>query len=215
MAKKLTHYFAYGSNMHIVRLRRRLKTIIPVEGVCLKQFALTFGKRGRDGSAKCTIESADDDRVYGVLFRLPAELLALLDAIEGSDYERITVHPVGLDSGSTYRAHCYCARPKAIVEGLLPFDWYRSFVVEGARLHGLPDTYVSKLANMPVRTDPNSFRRRQQYRQPDRHQDRQQEGYWGKNAGYGRGSVAGPKTGWLIDGCYRDRYHDVTPRFAL
>jgi len=207
MAKKLTHYFAYGSNMHDVRLRRRLKTIIPVETVCLEKFELTFGKRGRDGSAKCTIESTDDDRVFGVLFRLPEDLLARLDAIEGSDYARISVHPVGLDSGRIYRAHCYRARPKAIVDGLLPFDWYHSFVVEGARLHELPETYVSKLENMPARTDPNNLRRRRQYPQADR--------YSGKLAGYARRSVAGPKNGWFINGCYRDRYHDVAHRFGL
>jgi len=207
MITKLTHYFAYGSNMHNARLRRRLKTIIPVESVCLERFELSFGKRGRDGSAKCTIESTEDDRVFGVLFRLPVNLLACLDAIEGSDYVRIPVHPVGLDSGRTYRAHCYRARPGAIAEGLLPFDWYRSFVVDGARMHGLPASYVSRLENMPARTDPNEFRRRRQCRQPDRYSERA--------TGSGFRPVAGPKNGWFIDGCYRDRYHDVAHRFGL
>jgi gamma-glutamylcyclotransferase len=207
MAKKLTHYFAYGSNMHDARLRRRLKTIIPVEAVCLEKFELTFDKRGRDGSAKCTIESTEHARVFGVLFRLPEALLARIDAIEGADYARISVYPFGLDSGRIYRAHCYRARSKAILDGLLPFDWYRSFVVDGARMHGLPETYVSKLENVPGRIDPNNLRRRRQYRQPDR--------YFGKASGYGRRWVAGPKNGWFIDGCYRDRYHDVANHFEL
>ena len=99
--------------MHVARLRRRLTDVVSIERARLDRHVLTFGKRGRDGSAKCNIETAADGCVYGVLFRLRETLLDDLDAIEGSDYARIAVLPVGLESGHLYQACCYRAKARA------------------------------------------------------------------------------------------------------
>lgn len=204
---RITHYFAYGSNMHVERLRARLSLIGPVEGARLPQYRLTFDKRGRDGSGKCNIVPTPDGYVCGVLFRLPASALVDLDAIEGRGYARVAVRPVGLDSGDGYRAWCYRASARARIAGLVPFDWYRALVVEGARNHRLPVDYVEALRCTPARDDPNRFRQRR---------GQSILGQSGKPMAAKRNAfVPGPKSGWRIDGQYRDRYHAVAPHIAL
>ena len=150
---------------------------------------------------------AADGYGCGVLFRWPASALGDLDAIEGHGYARLAVRPVGLDSGDGYRAWCYRASARARVAGLVPFDWYRALVIEGARNHRLPDAYVEALRCVPARDDPNHFRRRR---------GQSILGYSGKPIFAGRHAfVPGPKSGWRIDGQYRDRYHAVAPHIAL
>lgn len=193
--------------MHVERLRRRLKHIVPLEGARLEHHLMNFGKRGVDGSAKCNIEPAADSCVFGVMFRLRESLLADLDVIEGSGYARITVLARGLNSDQYYQAYCYRAKAKAVAADSLPFDWYRAFVVDGARMHGLPEPYVAALACIPARPDPNRFRQRRQQNNGGLN--------FGSYGGSARGYAVGPKSGWLINGCYRDRHHDVSHRFGL
>ncbi len=204
---RITHYLAYGSNMHTGRLRARLSSVCAVEGARLGHHRLTFDKRGRDGSGKCNIVATPDACLFGVLFRLPVSALIALDAIEGRGYVRIAVRPVGLDSGRGYRAWCYRAPARARIPALVPFDWYRSLVVAGAHMHRLPDDYIEDLQCTPTRSDPNRFRRRRGQRllAPN----------GGPASDATRGFAPGPKSGWLIDGHYRDRYHAGTPHIAL
>jgi len=193
--------------MHTERLRARLPSVCAAEGARLANFRLTFDKRGRDGSGKCNIAATPDAWLFGVLFRLPETALIALDTIEGSGYARVAVRPVGLDSGCGYRAWCYRAPARARVPGLAPFDWYRALVVAGARMHRLPNVYIQDLQCTPTRNDPNRFRHRRGQR------ILAQTG--GPAPDATRSFVPGPKSGWLINGYYRDRHHAVAPHIAL
>ncbi|MDT8410777.1 MAG: gamma-glutamylcyclotransferase [Wenzhouxiangellaceae bacterium] len=54
-------------------------------------------------------------------------------------------------------ARTYRAIP--VDPSLKPLDWYKRFVVHGAREHGLPDHYVAALARTPAIVDPHQQRR--------------------------------------------------------
>ncbi|MGM0412630.1 MAG: gamma-glutamylcyclotransferase family protein, partial [Pseudomonadota bacterium] len=89
----MTPYFAYGSNMLTARLRARVPSAHPVGRARLDNHALAWHMAGPDGSAKCDIVTTPGTVVHGVLFRLDAGELPLLDAAEGlgHGYDRETV----------------------------------------------------------------------------------------------------------------------------
>jgi hypothetical protein len=43
----------------------------------------------------------------------------------------------------------YVADADSIDDALRPYSWYKRFVVDGARQHGLPEEYVNITAAMP------------------------------------------------------------------
>ena len=153
-------YFAYGSNM----LERRLKHPGRVPAAILRgiaaatDFRVRFHKRGRDGSGKCTLVTAEDTAAaWGVLFDVAQEDLEALDRAEGvhtGGYERqsISVH---LPNSGTMAAETYIAQEPFIDDTLIPYDWYRDLVVAGAREHGLPTEYVEALEITLATPDPD------------------------------------------------------------
>lgn len=157
-----TLYFAYGSNLHVGRLRARIRGVVPVESALLPGHALRFNKRGRDGSGKCSVVPHAGAEVAGVIYQITRTGLVRLDRFEGSGYRRSPIVVHGLDSGRRYRAHCYVAKASAIDDSCVAYDWYRDIVVAGAESHGLPAAYIDRLRATPARPDPNGRRRRQQ-----------------------------------------------------
>ena len=155
------YYFAYGSNMHFARLRRRTPSAHPLETAVLRDHVLRFHKRGRDGSAKCNILHRHGQEVFGVVYQLAAHQQRALDRAEGREYRRCRVEVTGLSSGKRYRALAYQAKSFAHDEDMGPYHWYKRFVVEGARQHGLPRHYIDTLAQVPGRADANGRRHRQ------------------------------------------------------
>ncbi|OBS09437.1 gamma-glutamylcyclotransferase family protein [Acidihalobacter prosperus] len=159
--EKQVLYFAYGSNMASARLRAR----VPSARACgigrLRGHRLTFHLlSGNDGSAKCDAcaSGREADEVYGVLFSLAASELAILDRFEGLGvaYERVLLG-ISPERGKPVQAHVY--RALAAMPGSLPYDWYKTHVVRGAREHGLPEEYVACLEAVPARTDADAARR--------------------------------------------------------
>lgn len=79
-------YFAYGSNMSLLRLRERVPSAARIGMAALVEYSLRFHKWSRkDKSAKsdafCTRNS--DDRVIGALFEIPHHEKGPLDKAEG------------------------------------------------------------------------------------------------------------------------------------
>lgn len=145
-------YFAYGSNMLRERLARRCPRARAVGPATLKNHRLTFDKFSTDGSGKGAYESAQGERLFGVLWALPETELPALDRAEGvgHGYERVTTEVVQgggeMMQATTYRAtDC---RP-----GLRPYDWYLDLVIAGAEQQGLPDGYIDRLRATPSEAD--------------------------------------------------------------
>ncbi len=159
-------YFAYGSNMFERRLndgaRAPSASFFAVGELC--KYKLFFHKRSKDGSAKCNIVTTGDpkDRVYGVIFDIQDAEIELLDAKEGVHsggyYRReITVNILGDEK--QIAACAYFANRNFISDKLLPYRWYKAFVIAGAVEHGLPQDYVRMIKEIPEIEDPDLRRR--------------------------------------------------------
>ena len=69
-------YFAYGSNLHPIRLTKRVHEVEFVGIAELRSHALRFHKRSIDNSAKCDafFTGAESDCVIGALYRIPPSI---------------------------------------------------------------------------------------------------------------------------------------------
>jgi gamma-glutamylcyclotransferase len=152
-------YFAYGSNMLGRRLRARTPSATAKGIGYLSGRRLTFDKVSADGSGKCDIEPTPypTDRVYGVVFEIPAGEKAALDTAEGlcKGYreERVTV----ITSSGNVDAAAYVATAKE--PALCPYHWYKALVIAGATEHALPGPYVEWLRTVESKPDPKATRR--------------------------------------------------------
>lgn len=153
-----SYYLAYGSNMLLRRIELRLGACEAVGVASLAGYALRFHKRGRDGSGKCDAFRTGDpaDTLYGVVYALSEAQRSRLDELEGPGYGSRDVR-VRIPSGEL-TAYAYVARPGHVDAELLPFEWYKSIVVAGARDHGLPGHYVETITTVSALTDPDSER---------------------------------------------------------
>jgi gamma-glutamylcyclotransferase (GGCT)/AIG2-like uncharacterized protein YtfP len=155
----LLHYFAYGSNLHPERMRRRVPSAQPVGCAVLTGHLLRFHKHSlTDGSGKCDAHYTGrvQDRVYGAVYSLAAAEKAALDAVEGPGYE--VAERVVIQAGTQRAVFLYRARPEAVLADLEPYDWYHALVVAGARHHGLPEPYIARIDSVATRADPDAER---------------------------------------------------------
>ena len=166
-------YFAYGSNMSERRLRKRVPSAKVIGTGALNNHCLTFHKRSKDGSGKCTVECCESDKVYGVLFKINKEEKKCLDDAEGKvkddrkkGYKKITVKIEIWDSkcskyacGEKKTAKTYQATPVSINRELKPYSWYKQHVLIGAKEQKLPKRYIDYL--IAVDADDDSCKERE------------------------------------------------------
>jgi gamma-glutamylcyclotransferase (GGCT)/AIG2-like uncharacterized protein YtfP len=153
------NYFAYGSNMHPLRLGLRTPSCRVVGVASLVRYSLRFHKRAGaagDFSGKCDAfyTGRAQDTVHGVLFRVHEPERRHLDEAEGkgSGYHGVTLRVIGEEGAVD--AYSYVADTNWIDEALLPYDWYVALVGSGARIHGLPAGYQAKLRAVESLRDP-------------------------------------------------------------
>jgi hypothetical protein len=144
-------YFAYGSNMLTERLRARCPSVRVIGPAVVSGFDLKFFKRSVDQSGKAMLSQTERPgrKVVGVLSEIAMADLGALDEAEGegSGYDRLNRFTVLLPSGGTHtEATTYLAADTFVEAGLQPYDWYLALVIAGAREHGLPSSYIGKLA---------------------------------------------------------------------
>lgn len=158
------NYFAYGSNMLVERLRRRVPSARVLTVASLPGHVLRFHKRSTDGSGKCNaFESSNPEHeVYGVVFEIDEAEKDRLDKAEavGRGYSEVTVQLSSPNGNLT--AFTYMADPNFIDDSLHPYTWYKEFVVQGAKQNSLPDAYILQLEAVKAQEDPNSERATEQ-----------------------------------------------------
>ena len=154
-------YFAYGSNMSVLRLRQRVPSAQVLGLAVLHGHRLMFHKAGRDGSAKCdaTVSVRDKDVVHGVLYRMDPAHKSCLDNAEGlgRGYAQKTVEVSLTDGGSAFAITYYATSTNP---ALKPYSWYLEHVLRGARENGLPTDYVAEIAATDTIFDPDPERNR-------------------------------------------------------
>lgn len=142
--QQMVRYFAYGSNMYLPRLQQRAKSARPVTAISIRGFVMKFNKLGDDGSAKCNIVHTGniEDTVAGVVIEMTVEDLGKLDEAE-KGYERKELTLNGPNGQVTLVT--YIATGENTVEGIQPFTWYKNYVLEGAKMFKLPQSYIDSV----------------------------------------------------------------------
>ena len=151
-------YLAYGSNMLPRRIEQRLGQCQLTGVVSLGGYALHFHKRGGDGSGKCDAYQTgiSTDTLYGVVYSLTRPQKNMLDDFEGPGYAS---QYVSVNAGASVLTACaYVARTEHVETTLRPFGWYKSIVLAGARVHGLPAHYIARIAAVESLPDPDPGR---------------------------------------------------------
>jgi hypothetical protein len=159
----IIHYFAYGSNLHPLRLKQRIPSARLVGTTALSGYELSFAKRGQDASGKGHIKTTPHQScVYGAVYQIAADHKADLDKFEGSGYGhtsfKLEVNRV------TYSCFAYTGLAPHLDESLLPFHWYKELIVLGARFHDFADDYVHNIQQTPSIKDPDPLRNAQNER---------------------------------------------------
>lgn len=158
--------FAYGSNMNINRLKERVPSAVKVCNASVEGYKFSFNKRSNvDGSAKGNIHPTNDvtDKVWGVVFEIAESDKSGLDEVEGlgKGYNEQQIDLFD-DKGNAIQAQVYVADAAAINNEILPFEWYKAFVVTGAEQNNLPADYTETLKNATAKVDKNVQRSQQQ-----------------------------------------------------
>lgn len=149
------HYLAYGSNLWPPRLAARVRLLATLGAVALPDRALAFTKRGADGSGKCHLADAPGAMAWGVVYRMAAADKAALDRIEGVGHGYAVIE---IDLPGHGACFVYQALATALDARLEPFDWYRDYVLAGARHHRLPADYIEAIASTPTVRDADRAR---------------------------------------------------------
>ncbi len=162
----MIHYFAYGSNLHPVRLNKRVPSAELVGVATHHGHRLSFHKRSKDGSGKCNLFATDrqSDRVHGAIYRLDEGDKARLDRFEGRGCGYLDRQILLLHDEREYRCFAYFAQSSHIADGLRPYHWYKALVVSGARYLGFPEAYVASIEAIGSMQDPDHVRRREHER---------------------------------------------------
>jgi hypothetical protein len=142
---------------------RRLRdySVVPEErgrAAVLQDHRLCFNKKSRkDGSGKANVERHAGADVWGVLYAIRDSDLQTLDHGEGPGYFRKKM-PVHTIDGAETEGWVYFACRSTRDPALRPYTWYRRFLVEGAKEHGLPAEYIEALGRIEAIPDKNRQR---------------------------------------------------------
>jgi len=123
----------------------------------LPDYILRWNKLSKkDGSGKCNIVFLLGSEVLGTAYDIDERKSHVLDDFEGAGfgYKRVNIRvsvKAALIDVMTYVA-------TSTDDAILPYDWYRDFVIAGARLHGLPVAYIDDLLKQPIKVDEDEVR---------------------------------------------------------
>ncbi len=154
-------YFAYGSNLHPLRLAARVPSAQVIGISRLHGYRFTLTHPSLDGSGKCSIYpvAANDMFVYGVLYAIqnPAEKKTL-DEIEGGQFGWHSTEIEVKTEHESIDAFTYLASSCAPEQSAMPYHWYRDIVLLGAQYHGLPGEVIREIRQTGSQHDPDRSR---------------------------------------------------------
>ncbi len=149
-------YFAYGSNMSLLRLRQRAPSAARIGVFILEKHELRFHKLSDDGSGKCDAYHTNHSShvVMGALFDIDRGDKPALDAAEGlgNGYEQKWVQ-VKNHAGERHDAFTYYATH--IDPALKPYSWYLNHVLVGAQETQVSALYLQAIESTASLEDPN------------------------------------------------------------
>lgn len=148
------YYFAYGSNMDIDLLRKRIdnNNIVPEGYAKLESHRLIFPR------AVGSVVPDENTYVYGCLYLLTKEEIKKLDVIEGyrkdrdkskNSYNRERMEVI-TQNGKKISAEIYIQTKNSDINSK-PSKKYKQTLVKGASDCSLPDFYIANLENIETR----------------------------------------------------------------
>jgi len=156
----MIHYFAYGSNLHPVRLQQRVPSARLLGCVKVSNHRLLFNKQSHDGSGKCHLlkTGVTGRSVYGAIYQMQPQHKESLDQHEGKGNGYMD-QPIDLHlDGQDLSCFTYLAQDSHIVDNIKPYHWYKELVELGARYCQFPDAYIQQIAAIESQPDPSKDR---------------------------------------------------------
>jgi len=122
-------YFAYGSNLNTIKMKRTCPDSVPIVKAKLIDYKLVFYNKVAD------IVKSREGIVYGAVYNLSEQDAKKLDRYKGCPrlYDRIHVNVKGDDK--TYEAFTYVMYVKGRGE---PDESYFNIIVQGFKEWGIP-----------------------------------------------------------------------------
>jgi len=150
--------FSYGSNMYSKRLIERVQSA-EIIGIGKSQgFKIEFSKKSKDKSGKATLIRTTNklDIIWGTISTILKKEKPLLDKAEGlgEGYNVECIH-VKTETCVDIYPITYIAEDSYIDKKLIPYSWYKTLVIEGAKENGLPEKYIEKLELQKAKEDKN------------------------------------------------------------
>ncbi len=135
-------YFAYGSNMNPVQMKRRCPDSQPVGRAKLYGFKLAINRRG-----VATVIADPKGRVSGVVWQISRHDEALLDIYEGvgADIYTKKIVSVRFENSRMREALIYIDKN---TYGGVPRKGYLERIIKGARFFGLDKAYITHLERL-------------------------------------------------------------------
>jgi gamma-glutamylcyclotransferase len=153
-------YFAYGSNMSLPRLKKRVPSAVRIGAFKLSEHSLRFHKVSKkDGSGKCDalFTGNPNDYIVGALFEISDNDKGSLDRAEGLGYgykqKQVLVNDA---QGNAIEAVAYYATNTD--SSLQPYSWYLYHVIYGAKETGVPADYLDTLSATDSKKDQDTER---------------------------------------------------------
>ncbi|MDB5030712.1 gamma-glutamylcyclotransferase family protein [Mucilaginibacter sp.] len=160
--------FAYAGNMNVEKFAKTVPSAKKLGVGKLRGYNFAFNSTGDDESAKANVvKSLDSDAiVWGVLIEYDDEDRA--DFYDPTWSTTLKLEPaLCFDmNDNIYHAEVFVTQPHAITTHLLPYDWYHDKILKLAKNADLPAHYISKIAIMPYKTDPDEVRRQRRLKKP-------------------------------------------------
>jgi len=151
-------FFSYGSNMYSKRLIKRVQSA-KILGIGKSQgFKIEFSKRSKDKSGKATLirTTNKSDIIWGTISTILKKEKHLLDKAEGLGEGYNEEHiPIKTETSEDIFLITYIAEDSYIDKKLIPYSWYKTLVIEGAKENGLPKKYIEKLELQKAKEDKN------------------------------------------------------------
>lgn len=144
---ELISYFAYGSNMSVERLRRRVPSAVYIGIAKLANYTFSCNKRSSSGSGKGNICAQENAITWGVVYQIPISDISKLDNFE-KGYSRVIVN-VHINEAPL---SCITYQSDRVTSDR-PFGWYMHYILTGALDFNLPNKYLEFLADIPVKKD--------------------------------------------------------------
>ncbi len=148
------------------RIKNRIDSYKGVGIGYIENYSLRFHKKSKDtsGKADAFLTGNTEDKIWGVIGEIDEESKKTLDKIEdlskGYNLKNITITT---DKGIE-NAIIYVADENYIDSKLIPFDWYKEFVLRGSIENSLPGDYINSIKEIPCKKDTDSKRREENYK---------------------------------------------------